>query len=552
MTRLRLAAVVPAIAVTLLAGTTPALAAPGTATAPAANADQAAQARYAAQSVDWHKCTSEELPGPPPPGADQLRCAALTAPMDWDNADGGTDITIAVSKLPGTGDDNRALVTNPGGPGAPGRAFPLRLRKQQKVRAAYDIIGFDPRGTGASSNITCGGTTSDIDPLDPRDRSRSNLDLILNTTQNAAESCQQKSGELGPFINTHQTVRDIDLIRSVLDREKISWVGYSAGTWLGAQYATAFPQRVDKFVLDSNVEFTTDWQHSFDWQPMGFERRWRADFLPWIAKYNDLYGYGRTGTRARVTYEKVRARLADQPVELDGEKIGPNEFDSQIIGSMYNKKAFIGLAEYLVAVRDLTEERTSDARRKAALSTLRTLHTSEGLDHGPKPLVVPTGYDDAYMASFWTIPCNETAWTGDRDSVVADSERLGRRFPLLGWGWVIQPCIFWDNQPIQLPRPTGVGVPPVLMVQSAHDAATPLEGAQRAHRNFQGSRMITVVREGDHGIYAGGNQCVDEKVERYLVDNVVPEDSVCRGMPLPEPTGARQGRGWQGALVTGP
>jgi pimeloyl-ACP methyl ester carboxylesterase len=81
-------------------------------------------------------------------------------------------------------------------------------------------------------------------------------------------------------------------------------------------------------------------------------------------------------------------------------------------------------------------------------------------------------------------------------------------------------------------------VPPVLIVQSVHDPATPIEGARRAHEAFENSRMLTITDEGDHGIYAGGNVCADTVVEKYLVDGIVPEDSTCPGMPLPVPAGA--------------
>ncbi|GAA5124298.1 alpha/beta hydrolase [Haloechinothrix salitolerans] len=547
--------VLPAAVVGLLAGAVPAVSAPSAPTEP--------RAAYTQQRIDWGPC--EGLPESAPAVAKKLRCGEFSAPMDWDDPADGDDVTIAVSKLPATGTARGAILTNPGGPGGPGRLFPVRFREQQRMRANYDIIGFDPRGTGESSNITCGGATSNVDPLDPRDRSQENLDLILDTTEAAADACQRKSGELGRFINTYQTVRDIDLLRTLLDRKKISWIGYSAGTWLGAQYATAFPGRVEKMVFDSNIDFTANWQKAFDWQPLGFERRWRADFLPWLARHHDIYGYGRTAQAARVRYEKVRNALEADPVKLDGKTIGPNEFDIQISGAMYNKLAFPGLGEYLRAVRDLAMDRAHGQRRVAALDTLRRLRLRDD-NGGPLPLAVgidgstgapraqvsgfggesanPPGgeYDDAFDASFWTIPCNETEWRGDRRSVVAQSDYLGKRYPLLGWGWLVQPCVFWDNDPIDLPTPTGEGVPPVLMVQSTHDPATPLEGARRAHANFAGSRMITVTNEGDHGIYAGGNGCVDNLVNAYLVDNQVPPDTLCPGTPLPEPetTPARQ------------
>ncbi|WP_199429016.1 alpha/beta hydrolase [Qaidamihabitans albus] len=535
MRRLRLAVVIPATAGTLLAGLTPALAEPA-GSRPAGSAD--IPARYADQVLDWHVCSGDELPSQPPAGAEDMECATYAAPRDWDRTEDRVDITIAVSRLKATGGEATASVlTNPGGPGAPGRIFPARLRNQDTLREHQEVIGFDPRGTGKSTNITCGGAIGTGDSLDPRDRDRKNLNLILDATKYAADSCQQHSGELGPLINTYQTTRDMDLLRVLLGRDKINWVGYSAGTWLGAHYAQRFPEHTGRFVLDSATEFTTTWQRSFDWQPLGFERRWRADFLPWMAKYDSLYHFGPTGDAARETYERVRAALAKQPVELDGEQVGPNELDNAIAGMLYNKRSFPGLAEYLVSVRTLTGAEASAEQQASAAEKVKA-RIPEVEAFGPQPLLVPLDYDDAYDASFWTIPCNEGPWYGNRGSVVRQSEVLGRHYPLLGWGWLVQPCIFWKNKPIELPEIDGEGVPPVLIVQSVHDPATPIEGARRAHRAFEGSRMLTITGEGDHGIYAGGNGCADRVVENYLVDGVVPEDTTCPGTPLPVPPGA--------------
>jgi len=146
---------------------------------------------------------------------------------------------------------------------------------------------------------------------------------------------------------------------------------------------------------------------------------------------------------------------------------------------------------------------------------------------------------DSYDASFWTIPCNEGPWTGSPNSAIKDSQKLiDKQLPLLGAGWFIQPCLFWKKPPSPLPVLDGKGVPPVLIVESEHDPATPLEGAKRAHKAFAGSRMLTITGEGDHGIYAGGNAGVDKVVEAYLVDGVVPNDQSLPGMPLPVPAGA--------------
>ncbi|OZM72816.1 peptidase [Amycolatopsis antarctica] len=534
MRRLRLAVVIPAVAGGLLAGITPALANPAPATTPPLNSTDI-PARYADQVLDWHPCAGDELPAPPPPGAEGIECATFVTPRDWERPDDRQDLSIAISRLKATGESTASVVTNPGGPGAPGRSFPARMRNQPKLREHQDIIGLDPRGTGKSTNITCGNAIGTGGELDPRDRAPQNLNLILDATKYAANSCQTQSGELGPLINTFQTVSDIDLLRVLLGRDKINWIGYSAGTWLGAHYAQQFPDRADKFVLDSATEFTTTWQKSFDWQPLGFERRWREDFLPWMAQYDSTYHWGTTGEAARQTFEQVRYALTRNPVDVDGETVGPNELDGYIAGQIYSKKSFPALAEYLVNVRTLTEGGAPEQAKAQARALVKPT-VPESKITGPRSLYVPVDYEDAYDASFWTIPCNEGPWTGNRSSVVKQSQDLiDRDLPLLGAGWLIQPCIFWQNEPRPLPALTGKGVSPVLIVQSTHDPATPFEGASRAHAAFENSRMLTVTNEGDHGLYAGGNAGVDNVVEQYLVDGVVPEDQSVPGMPLPTP-----------------
>lgn len=532
MRSIRCAVAIPALAGALLAGSTAAVAAPA---GQLPLNSTGIPEDYTSQLLSWHPCSSDELSGQTPPaGAEGIECATYRTPRDWHHAADGSDLTIAVSRLPATGNATASVLVNPGGPGGPGRLFPARLRHQSKLREHQEIVGFDVRGTGKSTNITCGDAVGTGTKLDPRDRARDNLNLILDATKYAAESCQVKSGALGPLINTEQTVHDLDLLRVLLGRPQVNWVGYSAGTWLGAHYAQEFPERTGHFVLDSNTDFTTTWQRAFDAQPLGFERRWREDFLPWLGKYDKLYHFGTTGEAARQTYEQVRAALADHPVEVDGKPLSANELDSSIASQLYSKRSFPDLGDYLAEVRTLTQHTPADQAATAKVKAPGADRTALG----PQPLLVPNDYEDAYDASFWSIPCNEGPWFGNRQTATQQSTRLGPDYPLLGWGWLAQQCLFWQHLPVSLPVLDGRGVPPVLMVQSTHDPATPIEGAERAHQEFEGSRMITVTDEGDHGIYAGGNAAVDKVVEDYLVDGIVPPDQSIPGMPLPVPPGA--------------
>jgi pimeloyl-ACP methyl ester carboxylesterase len=469
---------------------------------------------YLAQRIEWEPCFDPTNPPEGlPPGGERLECGTYRSPQDWRRARQGKDITIAVSRLrPVSGEAVGSVLTNPGGPGDPGRTFPLLFLDQPKLLASQEIIGIDVRGTGGSTNVTCGGYNW-LGVADPRDRDRDNLELLFDSAEQQARACQTGSGEFGKVVNTEQTVRDLDLLRHLLGREKVNWVGYSGGSWIGAYYATYFPHRVGKFVIDSNPDATATFQTVLGAFGYAFERRFRTDFLPWVAKYDSLYHLGTTGEAVRLNFEDVRAKLAANPLPLpDGSQLTASLFNLFLFQAQYSKHNFQPAAEQFSQIRQIV---VGGQRSAATLGR----------------------FPDAPTGTFHAIICNDTPFRGGRDDLVRESGRLGAKYPFFGWYLLAAPCAFWDRPPLQLKRPTGRGVPPILMVQSVRDPATPLEGAQRLHAEFAGSRLLTVTDEGDHGVYAFGNACVDDVVESFIVDDVVPRrDLTCAGVPLPVPT----------------
>ncbi|GHH46101.1 alpha/beta hydrolase [Lentzea cavernae] len=459
------------------------------------------------QRIQWQKCFDTPPPGFPA-GAERLECGSFTAPMDWNNPRNGKTITIAVSRLtPKSGTAKSTVFTNPGGPGGPGRTMPLLYLERPKLSENAEIIGIDVRGTGASSNVTCGGFNPD-GLVDPRDRSKANLDLLYGGVELQAKFCQTKSGEFGRYVSTDQTVKDLDLLRQVLGKKKVSWLGYSGGSWMGAYYATYFPKTLDKIVLDSNVDWTLPWQPIFDDWGMAFERRFRVDYLPWVAKYDHVYHLGKTGEEVRQSYERTRAKLNEQPVTRPEGVYNGVTLDYLLRGTLYTKDSFADSA------RTFAELAGAVPARMNALAS----------------------YPDAQLGTAYSIICNDTPFRGGRKYLERDGAQDGAKWPLVGYTQIAGPCAFWDRPDVKLKQPTGIGVAPTLMVQSVRDPATPLEQAQRAHRNFKGSVLLTVEDEGDHGIYGFGNACVDDVVERYLVDGVTPaKDLKCPGVPLPAP-----------------
>ncbi|NUT97456.1 MAG: alpha/beta hydrolase, partial [Saccharothrix sp.] len=171
------------------------------------------------QAITWGACTDLDVP--------VLECATYTAPQDWRSPGNGKTITIAISRLKArSGNAKGSVLTNPGGPGGPGRTLPALYEGRAKLVQDLDVIGIDPRGTGASTNVTCGGFDF-LSITDPRDRGRANVELLYDAAEFQATACQVKSGEFGTLVNTEQTVRDLDLLRHLLGRDKISWIGYS-------------------------------------------------------------------------------------------------------------------------------------------------------------------------------------------------------------------------------------------------------------------------------------------------------------------------------------
>ncbi|MGO1053916.1 alpha/beta hydrolase [Crossiella sp. CA198] len=490
----------------------------------AAFATESTPSRYLTQRLDWKPCFDQVNPPPGlPPGGTALECARYTAPMNWRRPRDGKDISVAITRLRATGARQGVLFTNPGGPGQAGRAFPLDFLAtgQRAVLAGHDVYGIDVRGTGGSSQVSCDPVPPPLLP-DWRDRSPANLNTLLQVNVDIARACQ--NSELGKFVNTEQTAHDLDLLRHLLGERKINYYGLSGGAWLGPFYATYFPHRVGRFVLDSVADLTSTWQDLINDQARGMERRFRTDFLPWLARHHDRYGWGATAAEAGANYETVRARLAAKPVELNGNKHNGASLDVLIIGALGQKETFPGLAESLALLKRLSEGAPvaeSAATQRFADDLLK-----------PDPA--------AQTGTALSIICNDTPYRGGRAGTIADSERLGRKYPLMGWHKIIQQCMSWQRPELRLPTITGRGLPPMLLVNSVRDPQTTLEGAQRAQRVLpKGSPLLVVADEGDHWMYLRGNACVDARVSAYLSTGALPANgSTCAGNPLPDPTTA--------------
>ncbi|HWD82240.1 MAG TPA: alpha/beta hydrolase, partial [Kribbella sp.] len=453
-----------------------------------------------------------------------------------------------VSKVaPAKGKPSRVVFGNPGGPGGAGLGMAPYLASQAPLAKDFLAVGFDPRGTGGSTNVSCDGAPGYT--MDARDRDLGTRDLITEASELAQPYCDRQSRGLLPYITTAQTVQDMDLIRQLLGYDKMDYVGYSGGTWLGAYYQTYFPTHVGRFVLDSNTDFTGTWLDTFAAQPQAFERRFREDFATWAAKYDDDLHLGSTPGAVVRRYERLRRSLKAQPATeefLDGAvkvTYDENTLDLMVTGDMYSKLDFHSLAADLRFLQDLsaTQEKggpRAAQRRVDALPAARQQQLVARAHRAPIGLRMlgDDNSDDAENATFTAITCNDSPWPQGREYGEQLAARLGPHYPLVGWTMTENPCFYWNRPNLTMPAPTGKGLPTTLMVQSVHDPATNYGLAVEAHNQYAGSRLLTVTGEGDHGVYGGVNKCADRIVNTFLTTGVAPaEDASCKGEGIPAP-----------------
>ncbi|MHC3468826.1 alpha/beta hydrolase [Streptomyces sp. 7R007] len=486
----------------------------GTVTAVPADASAPSTAESApAAKVAWKNCGTTDYP--------TLQCASLKVPLDHHDPY-GKQITLALSRVPHTAKTFQGpLLVNPGGPGGSGLSLAgfVASSLPKTVAAQYDVIGFDPRGVGKSKPaLDC--KPGYFNPVRP-DSVPSTPAVEKADLQRAvsfAAACGRKYAGVLPYINTLQTVRDMDSIRAAVGAEKTSYFGYSYGTYLGAVYAKLFPHRVKRLVLDSIVDPTGVWYDDNIGQDYAFNDRHRA-LMSWIAKYNSTYKLGTDPEKIEAKWYAVRKALAKKPA---GGKVGAAEFEDTFIPGGYYNGYWPYLAEAFAAyVNDKNADPLVEAYENFA--------------------AVDSSGDNGYSV-YTSVQCRDASWPRDWDQWRKDNWAVYEQAPFMAWNnaWYNAPCAFWPTDSL---RPVNVAngkLPPVLLFQATNDAATPYEGGLTVHHLLADSSLVVEQGGGNHGITLSGNTCLDKYLSAYLSDGTVPRgggdvDAVCPKLPDPKP-----------------
>ncbi|MFE4621088.1 alpha/beta hydrolase [Streptomyces sp. NPDC056747] len=519
---------------------------------PAAPADPASRPdlrRFYGQKLDWRPCGDH-------------RCASLTVPRDYSRPGNGETFVLPVAKAVTAAPGKRvgSLVLNPGGPGERG----VKLIRDgvaddigRGVRERFDIVSFDPRGVGGSKPaLTC--TTADraepaeaeeapadtaAAPLHPRTASE-RADALASARATAAD-CRAASGPLLPHVGTVDGARDLDVLRAALGERRLTYVGWSYGTSLGTSYAEQFPRRVRAMVLDGAVDPSLDWRQRMLNQSTGF----RKAVEEYAESCADAVGDacpGATPEEIRALIDRLLERTAREPLPVDDASYGLDApaLVSALSLSMYTPEAqWKALSEALVAADDgdgtklaalaAGEEEPQDGEADASGGS-GDADASEGPaddasgDEEPRDDVPEDNSEAALIA----VNCLDVPHPRDAqaywDALSPADEAAG----VYGTTGVTNELVCKDLPagPQRPHRVKAAGVPPVLVVGTAGDPATPYGEAVSLARQFPGGMLLTLDAPGHTGY--GRSTCVDKKVEEYLVSlTKVRPGTTCQDTP---------------------
>ena len=452
------------------------------------------------QKLSWTDCGTD-------------RCTWVKVPIDYDKPTGKT-LRLRVEIRPADSQSPIGrLFINPGGPGGSGVEFLITFASQasKKVLDGYDIVGFDPRGVGDSTPLKCLSDKAldafaNVDP-DPDDEAE--ITELRQSTIELGNACRHNSGELASHVSTLEAAKDIDVLRALLGQKRLDYYGASYGTQLGATYAQLFPTNVGRMILDGAVDPSLDDAQQGLGQAEGFQRALTAYIADCVKKTTCPLGTEPAAAQQKLS--DFMQGLDQKPLKTKG-----NRVVTEALG-------FYGIAVTLYArenwpalTAELSQAFKGDGTIMLGLADLYFGRRSDG------------SYKDNSSESIYAVRCLDSTGSSTLAEVKASISAYEKISPTFGrsLAWSALGCTDWPlrtkNTQIKV---SAKGAPPILVVGTTRDPATPYEWAQALAKQLDSGALVT--REGDgHTGYHAGNACIDTIIDRFLLDDVVPKDGV--------------------------
>ncbi len=472
---------------------------------------------YYHQKLDWQPCSSG------------FQCARLLVPVDYARP-AGSRFSLPVVRLQAAGPARRigSIVLNPGGPGGSGIAFARQARNvlSAAVLARFDVVGLDPRGVGGSQPAIRCMSGPQLDAyLDTNDNpaNPAEMSAVISESRFFARACAQAAGPLLAYVGTAEAARDMDVLRAALGDARLTYLGKSYGTYLGTYYAQLFPHNVRALVLDGALDPAETATDQNIVQAEGFQVAFGSFAADCVRRTGCPLGSGGAGSSgtaaAAVTaaVAKLQALLnrADRtPLANDlGDGRPANEalLTAGVLAALYSKaywpylrqglqNAFAGDGTLLIQLADALMERRSNG----TYSNLAEANMAINCVDRPWPHTL-------------------SAWQAAARAARHDAPQFGEA---IMWGSL--PCAYWPVRGAPVPAMRAVGAPPILVVGTTRDPATPYRWAQALARDLSSGVLLGWNGDG-HTAYKMGSSCVDSIVDRYLIDGAVPGNgTVCQ------------------------
>ncbi|MFD7277294.1 alpha/beta hydrolase [Streptomyces sp. NPDC059862] len=477
------------------------------------------------QKPDWKSCPAPTTlqgadagaPGKLPDGT-PWECATLKVPLYYADP-GGDTIDLALIRAKARPEDGQtrigSLVFNFGGPGASGvSALPQFVKDYRELHARYDLVSFDPRGVGASAPVRC-LNDKDTDAYYQTDGTPDNgkeLKTALALADKYVAACEKNSGKVLPHVATTNAARDMDLLRHVLGDDKLHYFGTSYGTELGGVYAHLFPQNMGRAVFDAVADPTQDDAQELLAQTKGFQLA--------LDNYLEDCAWD-PGCPTASSVEEGRKKITDLLKRLDarplptddGRKLTQDMAEAGISQTLYSQDSWPYLTQ---ALQEAEQEKTGNTL--LALFDLYVERDSNG------------HYSNLFPA-LTAISCADSKQRYTVDDVKAKLPEFRKASPVFGesMAWGLIGCTDWPVKgEARDPQVAAEGSPPILLVGTTGDPATPYEGTRRMADELGGDVGVELIYQGQgHGAY-GTSSCVTNTVNAYLLDGKVPKDgTVC-------------------------
>lgn len=491
---------------------------------------------FYSQTVNWGPCEGKAITPShetPPKNLTDYECATVTAPKDWENPSGET-ITLSVAVHRSGNDNAPALFYNPGGPGGSAvkiLASQVRNSLGDALVEKYDIVALDPRGVGSSTPVVCMtdeerdryNTHGVIDEVDI-ERAKTietnkgpntqddEIALARDLSARIGKGCIEHSGDIAQYIDTVSAAYDFDMMRQLMGQEKLDYLGYSYGTFLGATYADLFPANVGRFILDGAVDPAMSGTEISALQMRGFDE----SLIHWIEDCQAGSSCPLTGDTeegiARVKEFLKDLERQPMPTSDPGRPLTQNLAVTAMIGAMYNTEAFPVLTQgmtqalsvndgsILLAIADLLNERNPDGTYASASTD--ALIAINSLDYEP------SGTEQDWKSQVMIL----------RNELTLMDQFVGYESAGL---------TAWPFERTATRKPvTAEGANPIVVVGTTHDPATPYVMSVNLAKQL--SSGVLVTSEGwDHTAYSkDASQCVRDAVEGYLLSGSVPADGL--------------------------